>query len=179
MISMAPRISSDTYRRRGNFCPIFFHREGSNLRTSCSNTAPERGGWWCGRVLATPCGVSSRSTTPRVIEAAERNLHTWRGRLRCQDIAFIWSDARVFDVPDDVSIIYLYNPFLGATFVEVLAKICASLARRPRRLTIVYLVPFMHDALVEAGFAVLQSHEDLYYPWTIYVAEGDPTPSGP
>ncbi len=110
---------------------------------------------------------------------ARRNLETWRGRRRCQDIAFLCEDAGEFEVPDDVSVVYFYNPFLGQTFLRVLANIGTSLARRPRRLTIIYLVPFMHDALVEAGFTVLQSKEDLYYPWTIYVAEGALPSSGP
>ncbi len=111
--------------------------------------------------------------------AARRNLVTWRGPRRCRDIVFICSDAREFEVPDDVSVIYFYNPFLGQTFVHVLANIRASLTRRPRRLTIIYLVPFMHDALVDAGFTVLASEEDLYYPWTIYVSEGDFSSPGP
>jgi 16S rRNA G966 N2-methylase RsmD len=110
---------------------------------------------------------------------ARRNLETWRGPLRCRHIEFIRRDAAVFEVPDEVSVVYFYNPFLGQTFVQVLANICASLARRPRRLTIIYLVPFMHDALVDAGFTVLQSEEDLYYPWTIYVSEGAPSSPGP
>jgi predicted RNA methylase len=113
------------------------------------------------------------------IATARRNLATWGGLRRCHDIAFICVDARVFDVPDEVSVVYLFNPFLGHTLVDVLAHIRASLERCPRRLRIIYLVPFMHEALVEAGFTVLASGKDPYYPWTIYVSEGDFSASGP
>jgi hypothetical protein len=62
----------------------------------------------------------------------------------------------------------LFNPFVGVTFNQVLAHLRASLARRPRPLRVIYLYPFMHDEIVKAGFTVVRSHEDVFYPWTVY-----------
>lgn len=102
------------------------------------------------------------------IAAALANLRNWRRPLRCQAVEFTYGDAREFVVPDDVTIVYLFNPFVGVTFTQVLAHLRASLARRPRPLRVIYLYPFMHDEVVEAGFTVVRSHEDVFYPWTVY-----------
>jgi predicted RNA methylase len=127
-----------------------------------------------GRVVIT---VASRYRLRRVIgvdhdrdaiAAARANLRNWRRPLRCPAVVFIREDAREFEVPDDVTVVYMFNPFVGVTFSEVLARLRASLARRPRPLRVVYLYPFMHDEVVEAGFTVVRSHEDLFYPWTVY-----------
>jgi hypothetical protein len=102
------------------------------------------------------------------ITTAQANLENWRGPLRCRAVEFACEDAREFAVPDDVTVVYLYNPFVGETFNRMLAQLRASLVRRPRPLRVVYLNPLMHDAVVEAGFTVVRSHEELFYPWTIY-----------
>jgi hypothetical protein len=127
-----------------------------------------------GRVVIT---VASRYPLRRVIgvehdrdaiAAARANLRKWRRPLRCPAVEFAYEDAREFAVPDDVTVVYLFNPFVGVTFSDVLARLRASLTRRPRRLRVVYLYPLMHDELVEAGFTVVRSHADLFYPWTVY-----------
>jgi predicted RNA methylase len=102
------------------------------------------------------------------IAAAQANLRNWRRPLRCQAVEFTYGEATEFVVPDDVTVVYLFNPFVGVTFNQVLAHLRASLARRPRPLRVIYLYPFMHDEVVEAGFTVVRSHEDVFYPWTVY-----------
>jgi hypothetical protein len=121
--------------------------------------------------------VASRFAVRRVIgvehnadsiTAARANLENWRGPLRCRAVEFFYDDAREFVVPDDVTVVYLFNPFVGETFARVLEQLGASLERRPRALRLIYLYPLMHDAVVESGFTVAGSHEDLFYPWTLF-----------
>lgn len=102
------------------------------------------------------------------LSVAQDNLENWRGQLRCRDVTFAYQRAAEFEVPDDVTVVYFYNPFIGETFHRVLVHLGASLARNPRTLRVIYLVPLMHDALVDAGFTVVRTHEDLFYPWTMY-----------
>lgn len=101
---------------------------------------------------------------------AKANLARWKGRLLCNDITFHLGDATQFEVPDDVTLVFLSNPFTGDSFNRVLARIQASLDRQPRPLAILYYHPRMHNALAEAGFSVECRRTTIRNEWTIYQA---------
>jgi SAM-dependent methyltransferase len=81
------------------------------------------------------------SEVARAIVAAEQH------RLRCRDVTIETADATRYQVPDDMTHAYLYNPFTGTTFERVRANIVASLDRAPRRLRLIYLNPVEHETL--------------------------------
>ena len=112
-----------------------------------------------------PIWVASHFPVRRVIgvdmdrdlrTAAEANWERWSGPRRCESVEFVCEDATNFEVPDDVTIVYMYNPFRGEVFERVVDKLRASVVRRARSLRIVYSFPLMHDALVAAGFSVVR-----------------------
>ncbi|MGO9657348.1 MAG: methyltransferase domain-containing protein [Acidimicrobiales bacterium] len=112
-----------------------------------------------------PIWVASHFPVRRVIgveldrdlhAAAEANWARWSGPRRCESVEFVCEDATNFEVPDDVSIVYFYNPFRGEVFERVVDNIRASIARRGRPLRIIYAFPLMHDAVVAAGFSVVR-----------------------
>jgi SAM-dependent methyltransferase len=74
----------------------------------------------------------------------ERN----RDQLRCTHVEIVCADARYYRIPDDVTVVYLYNPFLGEVFAAAVHGMLASVDRRPRRLRIIYFNPEEHDQLV-------------------------------
>lgn len=78
---------------------------------------------------------------PQLNEVARQNIRSALPRLKCRDIELITSDATVFNVPGDVTVIYLFNPFDGEVLGRVLANIRKSLAQEARRLRIVCKVP--------------------------------------
>ncbi len=73
-------------------------------------------------------------------QIAQDNIERSRDKLQCQDVEIVACDATQYDVPDDVTVIYLYNPFWGEVMEAVQDRIRASLVRSPRKLTIVYLL---------------------------------------
>ena len=77
----------------------------------------------------------------------ERNLD----RLRCRDFEIVTSDILEYELPDDVTIVYMHNPFRGEVFAAALRRILDSADRRPRRLRIVYLNPMEHEQLMATG----------------------------
>lgn len=85
---------------------------------------------------------------------ARRNVRQAASRLACKSVEIVHADAASFTIPDDVTIIYLYNPFEGETFRTAIGNVLASIRRRPRRLRLIYCYPTMHDALVQRGFRV-------------------------
>lgn len=72
---------------------------------------------------------------------AVSNLAKVRDRLRCKDIQPLVGDATTWPVPDDVSIIYLNNPFHGEIFAGALARMKESYDRAPRTMHVILNVP--------------------------------------
>ncbi len=88
----------------------------------------------------------------RLHAVAEENIERTRDRLRCRDVHLVCTDATQYAVPDDVTIIYMGNPFSGPIFAAVLDEIVASVRRNPRRLTLLYFNPVEEAQVLAAGF---------------------------
>jgi SAM-dependent methyltransferase len=84
-------------------------------------------------------------------EVAHANIETRRRKLVCQDIELVTADAAGFDIPDDVTVAYLFYPFVGDTFRAVMGKLVESLDRRPRRLRLIYVCPKLEDEVLATG----------------------------
>jgi predicted RNA methylase len=84
---------------------------------------------------------------PDLVETAKANLSRVTHR-RCGSIEVVCSDILDYEIPDDVSVIYMYNPFRGPIFQTAMARIVESVNRRSRRLTLIYRSPFEHDAVL-------------------------------
>jgi predicted RNA methylase len=87
---------------------------------------------------------------------ARRNIDRKRGRQACRSAEIVTTDASAFRIPDDVTVIYMFNPFWGETFEAVAQNILQSFERRPRRITLIYFLPTMHEYLIANGFTVLR-----------------------
>lgn len=73
-------------------------------------------------------------------DIARNNLKKARN-LRCKQIEVITADATHYQLPDDVTIVLMYAPFVGEVLTQVIAKIMQSLERQPRALKILYKYP--------------------------------------
>src|SRR5947199_8350478 len=45
---------------------------------------------------------------------AEANVASYRGRLKCRNIELVHSDVLDYDIPDDVTYVYMFSPFCVA-----------------------------------------------------------------
>jgi SAM-dependent methyltransferase len=80
---------------------------------------------------------------PELAAIAARNTASMRQpSSRCEVIV---GDATIMEVPDDVSALFIYNPFQGVQMDRFLDRLMESLARRPRRLIVAYANPVEHD----------------------------------
>ena len=100
--------------------------------------------------------------------SAEANLARWNGRTLCHEVELFQADATEYEVPDDVTIIFFGNPFVGVIFEKVVRKVQESLARNPRELTVLYYHARMHETLINAGFSLEQQQTFQPYDWAIY-----------
>ncbi len=77
-------------------------------------------------------------------EIARSNILAAKRQLKAP-VEVLTADATTFDVPDDVTVLYLYNPFLGDVLAAVQRRIENSLSRRPRSLRVYYACPVEID----------------------------------
>lgn len=89
--------------------------------------------------------------SPDLAELARANVERHGRRMRCDDVQIVTSDALAWQVPDDLTVAYLFRPFTGAIFEGMVDRLIASYDRSPRRLRIVYVKPEGHAALMATG----------------------------
>jgi predicted RNA methylase len=87
----------------------------------------------------------------QLAQTARENIERNAERLRCKDVTVVCSDAVEYEPPDDVTVVYLYNPFTGSIFARVLTKLIESVDRAPRMVRIIYANPVEEAALLETG----------------------------
>ena len=78
---------------------------------------------------------------PELHAQARQNIESARRRLRCRDVKLVNIDAREYQVPGDVTVVYFWNPFSGHVLCEALGNIRKSVLENPRRVTMIFLSP--------------------------------------
>lgn len=88
---------------------------------------------------------------------AGRNIDRARRRLRAGTVECVTASVLRWPIPDDASVIFVFNPFVGETFSAAMARIFESYDRNPRPLHIVYQHPWEHDTLLSTGRVVVNN----------------------
>jgi len=97
-------------------------------------------------------GVELSSSLHAVaVENVARNQNRFRGG----DVVLVNGDVTDFEIPDDITVVFLNNPFTGETFSDVATRLVASVRRSPRPLRIVYFNPVEHERLLSTGAITL------------------------
>lgn len=99
-----------------------------------------------GRVVVVACTRPFRrvigvEVSPALCRIARANVSSARNMSQASSVEIVEADATEFDVPDDVTVLWFFNPFYGAVMAKVFARIQASLRRAPRRIVLVHVVP--------------------------------------
>jgi SAM-dependent methyltransferase len=69
-----------------------------------------------------------------------------------RSVTITCADARQYDIPDAVGVIFLFNPFDASVMSGFIQKVTESLSRKKRPLKILYANPQCKDLWLEAGF---------------------------
>lgn len=72
--------------------------------------------------------------------AAHRNANRAAKKLG-RKLQVVQADATQWDFPDDVTVVFLFNPFQGEMLQRMLANLRRSIDRAPREVHIVYSLP--------------------------------------
>lgn len=95
--------------------------------------------------------------------SAKENISQAVGKLRAAEVTSVAESVLDWPVPDDLSVVFMFNPFTGDTFRTAMTRILESYDRGPRDLRIIYGFPAEHDWLVRTGRVVVESVSKSYW----------------
>ncbi len=96
--------------------------------------------------------VEGVELSPELAAVAQENLDRNRHKFRARDVRVVACNVLEYEIPDDLTIAYLYNPFQGEVFQTFVDRLVESVQRRPRRLRVIYLNALEEQRLLDAGF---------------------------
>jgi SAM-dependent methyltransferase len=87
---------------------------------------------------------------PKLHRLAQENLRNvrWPGRAETE---LVCADIAEYPIPDDVTVVYLYNPIFNEAMEAFVGRLIASVDRSPRPVRIAYLNPQHEDRLLAGG----------------------------
>jgi SAM-dependent methyltransferase len=95
---------------------------------------------------------------------AEENIRRAAGHLRAAKVMSVTASVLEWPIPDDLSVVFMFNPFMGETFRGAVEHILDSYDRNPRDLRIIYGIPAEHDWLVSTGRVVVEDVTCFFWP---------------
>jgi len=120
---------------------------------------------------------------PELHETAHMNVEASRSRIQCP-VELVQSDIVDYAIPDDVTTIFLHNPFRGEPFQVFTQNLSASLSRRRRPLTVIYFNPTEMTAFLSTGLFVVtkvvpphRGRDSFPYGWTLVAKTVEPEPA--
>ena len=72
---------------------------------------------------------------------AKENIRKAAGRFRAKEVTSVVANVLEWPVPDDLSVVFMFNPFMGQTFRGAMERILDSYDRKLRDLRIIYGFP--------------------------------------
>jgi predicted RNA methylase len=97
----------------------------------------------------------------RLCALAERNARRLRRYAVRPEI--VCTDAAEYRVPDDITVVFFYNPFWGEVFKTALTRVLESFDRAPRRLQLAYANPREHELI--ASMRRFRTADRMWLSW--------------
>lgn len=90
--------------------------------------------------------------SPVHCETAGKNIEIFLKKHPDRVVKVYQGDAATFEIPDEVSVAYFFNPFGRDVMLAVIDRILKSLLRVPREFHVVYMIPVLADIFIASGF---------------------------
>lgn len=88
-----------------------------------------------------------------LVLTAQSNVSNAQAALTCHSIEVIESDATHYDIPQDASVFFFYQPFLGETLSRVLQRVEQHISSRSESTTVVTFYPTIDaDPFLQAPY---------------------------
>lgn len=99
----------------------------------------------------------------KLADAAAANLELTRQKFPGIQYTIYNNDAFYFEIPDDVTCIFLFNPFDEVIMSGVVFNILESLKRNKRTITIIYVNDLHKETFTIAGFSEVYYKKTMRY----------------
>lgn len=96
-----------------------------------------------------------------LVEIANKNFEVLN-KINCRAI---YSNAVQFDLYDNYTMFYFYNPFPEEIFRQVMNKIKISYQKNPRKITFIYMNPVCERQLMETGIFIKSMERKSIISW--------------
>ncbi len=80
-------------------------------------------------------------------DIAQKNIRNTQKSFACENIHLVNMDVLDYEIPEDLTIAYFFNPFVNDIFIRVIDNIHQSFLQTPRSIWIVYKNPKMRHHL--------------------------------
>jgi SAM-dependent methyltransferase len=112
------------------------------------------------------CRIIGVEVSPGLHAAARRNIASYKGVQRCNDIHPVCMDFTKFVFPEAPLFIFLYNPASPYLINVVARNLMRSLNKRPREAWILYVTP--HKEVFAEALNRVREGECLGHPYCLY-----------
>ena len=85
---------------------------------------------------------------PKLALSAQKNITAMRNKIS-NNIEVVYADAINYDIPKEINVIYMFNPFVGNTLKQVINNIHRSYKAAPRKIHIIFLNHDDFDRAIE------------------------------
>lgn len=99
----------------------------------------------------------------QLIDAAKQNLEQTKKQYPLTQYSLNWADVQSLEIEEQVTTVFLFNPFDEILMKQVVTKINDSLAKKPRRLLVLYCTPRHENLFFDDGFDVCFRVKKLNY----------------
>lgn len=99
----------------------------------------------------------------QLCEEAKANFIHLQEKFPAASFRVIQQDAFYYDIPGDISVIFLFNPFDEKIMNEVIKNILSSQQKNPRTIWVVYINPLHENLFLEKGFINIFKHKKIKY----------------
>jgi len=84
---------------------------------------------------------------------AEKNVRCYNNEeQKCKEIEVLCMDATLYRLPEEPTVLFLFNPFGRPIMASVVKNVSESFLRHPRRIVVVYFNPVCADIWDSTGF---------------------------
>lgn len=99
----------------------------------------------------------------KLCDAAEKNCSITKMRFPSFQYAITNNDAFYYEIPQDVDVIFLFNPFDEVIMCGVARNVMKSLSKNKRKVHIVYVNPLHKELFIANGFTEIYQYKKMKY----------------
>lgn len=107
--------------------------------------------------------ISGIDIDKELLEVARKNISVSKLNFNEVELKIKQADAATFQIPDDCSVLFFFNPFGEVIMSAVKDNLLNSLSRKPRKLWVVYVNPKFESVWTDAGFREMYSLSSRNY----------------